>query len=54
MRQGVAPAQVRAICGWQDSDTMEHYMNLAGIGVRGATANHRIIPNKAAMARFLK
>lgn len=53
MRQGVAPATVRKICGWEDAETMEHYIDLAAIGLQGVLDSHRVIPDKDAMAKVV-
>jgi hypothetical protein len=42
------------ICGWKDLKTMQRYIRLAGIEVRGATNSIRILPEKEAMGRVLE
>jgi integrase len=37
IKDGVAPAIVMKICGWQDLKTMQRYVRLAGVEVEGAT-----------------
>ncbi|NQZ02374.1 MAG: site-specific integrase, partial [Bdellovibrionales bacterium] len=43
IRDGVAPGVVMKICGWKDLKTMQRYIRLAGVEVRGATKNLRLL-----------
>lgn len=40
---GIAPAQIMKICGWKDLKTMERYIRLAGIDVKGATDGLKLL-----------
>lgn len=54
MRQGTPPAVVMKICGWQSLATMQTYIRLAGIEVRGATDSLRILPERECVGRVVK
>ena len=49
IQQGIAPATVMKICGWQDMDTMARYIRLAGIDEKGATDNLKLLPTHEAV-----
>ncbi len=53
MRQNVAPATVRKICGWEDAETMEHYLDLAALEVKGATDGVRVMPEREAVGKVV-
>ena len=42
IRNGVPPIQIQKICGWNDLETMQRYIRLAGIETKGATEGLRI------------
>lgn len=46
----IAPARVMKICGWEQLDTMQRYVRMAGIDERGATDVLRVLPSDAALA----
>lgn len=54
IKDGVAPAIVMKICGWKDLKTMQRYIRLAGIEVKGATNSIRILPETEVMGRVLE
>ena len=54
IKDAVAPAIVMKICGWKDLKTMQRYIRLAGIEVRGATDGLKILPEAEAVARIYK
>lgn len=43
IRNGVPPIQIQKICGWRDLETMQRYIRLAGIEVKGATESLRVL-----------
>ncbi len=45
IRNGVPPIQIQKICGWKDLETMQRYIRLAGIEIKGATESLRILPD---------
>ena len=51
IKDGVAPAIVMKIAGWKDLKTMQRYIRLAGIEIRGATEKLKILPEKEVMGR---
>lgn len=53
IRDSVAPAVVMKICGWRDLKTMQRYIRLAGIEVRGATEGLKLLPEREAMGRVV-
>ncbi|GIL17043.1 MAG: hypothetical protein BroJett040_07940 [Oligoflexia bacterium] len=54
IRDGVAPAVVMKICGWKDLKTMQRYIRLAGIEVKGATDGLKLLPETEVMGRVLE
>ena len=54
IRDGVAPAVVMKICGWRDLKTMQRYIRLAGIEVKGATQGLKLLPEREAMGRVIE
>jgi integrase len=44
IRNGVPPIQIQKICGWRDLETMQRYIRLAGIEVKGATDSLQVLP----------
>lgn len=54
IRDGVAPGVVMSICGWKDLETMQIYIRRAGIEVKGATENLKLIDRRAAMGRVMQ
>ena len=53
IRDGVAPAVVMKICGWKDLKTMQRYIRLAGIEVKGATQGLKLLPEREVMGRVV-
>ena len=53
LRDGVAPAVVMKICGWEELDTMQRYIRLAGIEIDGATQGLEVMPMDEAMGRVV-
>lgn len=45
IRNGVPPIQIQKICGWRDLETMQRYIRLAGIEVKGATDSLQVLPD---------
>lgn len=42
------------ICGWKDLKTMQRYIRLAGIEVKGATQGLKLLPEREAMGRVIE
>lgn len=53
IRDSVAPAVVMKICGWKDLKTMQRYIRLAGIEVKGATKGLKLLPETEVMGRVV-
>ncbi|MGE0632688.1 MAG: tyrosine-type recombinase/integrase [Pseudobdellovibrionaceae bacterium] len=53
IRDSVAPAVVMKICGWRDLKTMQRYIRLAGIEVKGATLGLKLLPEREVMGRVV-
>jgi len=53
IRDSVAPAVVMKICGWKDLKTMQRYIRLAGIEVKGATLGLKLLPEREVMGRVV-
>lgn len=53
IKDGVAPAVVMKIAGWRDLKTMQRYIRLAGIEVKGATDGLKLLPEEEAIGRVL-
>jgi integrase len=53
IKDGIAPAVVMKICGWKDLKTMQRYIRLAGIEVKGATDGLKILPETEVMGRVI-
>lgn len=45
IRNAVPPIQLQKICGWKDLETMQRYIRLAGIEVKGATESLKVLPD---------
>ena len=45
----IAPARVMKICGWEQMETMQRYIRMAGIDERGATQVLRFLPSDHAV-----
>lgn len=45
IRNGVPPIQIQKICGWRDLETMQRYIRLAGIEIKGATESLQVLPD---------
>lgn len=54
IQAGVAPGQIMKICGWKDLKTMQRYIRLAGIEVKGATDGLKIIPHDQIMGTVVE
>lgn len=53
IKDGIAPAVVMKICGWKDLKTMQRYIRLAGIEVKGATQGLKLLPEREVMGRIV-
>lgn len=53
IKDGVAPAVVMKIAGWKDLKTMQRYIRLAGIEVKGATDGLKLLPEEEVMGRVV-
>lgn len=53
IRDGIAPAVVMKICGWKELKTMQRYIRLAGIEVKGATEGLKLLPEREVMGRVV-
>ena len=54
IRQGVAPIQIQKICGWRDLETMQRYVRLAGIEIKGVTEGLKILPEPEVFAKVIE
>ncbi len=54
IRDSVAPAVVMKICGWKDLKTMQRYIRLSGIEVKGATQGLKLLPEREVMGRVIE
>ncbi len=54
LRDGIASAQVMKICGWKDLKTMQRYLRLAAVDIKGVTNNLRLLPDKEVMGRVIE
>ncbi len=54
IKDGIAPAVIMKICGWKDLKTMQIYIRLAGIEVKGATEGLKIMPQEQVMGRVVE
>lgn len=54
IRDGIAPAVVMKISGWKDLKTMQRYIRLAGIEVKGATNGLKLLPEEEVMGRVFE
>lgn len=53
VQNGVAPAQVTAMGGWKDQETMAIYIRRAGIDIKGAAASLKLLPSREAAGRVV-
>ena len=53
MQNGVAPAQVMAMGGWKDQETMAIYIRKSGIDIKGATSELKLLPRREATDRVV-
>ncbi len=53
IKDGIAPAVVMKMAGWRDLKTMQRYIRLAGIEVKGATNGLKILPDEEVMGRVV-
>lgn len=51
IKDGIAPAIIMKICGWKELKTMQRYIRLAGIEVKGATEGLKILPPEETIGR---
>ena len=42
------------ICGWKDLKTMQRYIRLSGIEVKGATQGLKLLPERDVMGRVVE
>ena len=54
IKDGIAPAVIMKICGWRELKTMQRYIRLAGIEVKGATEGLKILPPERVMGRVVE
>lgn len=54
IKDGVAPAVVMKVCGWKDLKTMQRYIRLSGIEVKGATDGLKLLPEAEVMGRVVE
>lgn len=54
IRDAIAPAVVMKICGWKDLKTMQRYIRLSGIEVKGATEGLKLLPEREVMGRVVE
>lgn len=52
IRNGVPPIQIQKICGWRDLETMQRYIRLAGIEIKGATDSLKVLTDVKAMEQM--
>ncbi len=53
IKDGIAPGVIMKICGWKDLKTMQRYVRLSGLEVKGATESLRVLPAHEAMGRVV-
>lgn len=53
IKDGISPAIVMKVCGWKDLKTMQRYIRLAGIEVKGATDGLKILPEVEVVGRVV-
>lgn len=53
IRDGVAPAVVMKVGGWKDLKTMQRYIRLAGIEIKGATEGLKLLSERDTMGRVV-
>jgi len=53
IKNGVAPGKVMKMCGWKDLKTMQRYIRLAGIEVKGATDGLKLLPEEKMMGEVV-
>ena len=49
LAHNIDPGRVMKICGWEQLDTMQRYIRMAGIDERGATQVLRVLPSDEAL-----
>jgi len=54
IKDSIAPAIVMKICGWKDLKTMQRYIRLAGLEVKGATEHLKFLPEERTAARVVE
>lgn len=53
IRDGIAPAVVMKVSGWKDLKTMQRYIRLAGIEIKGATEGLKLLSERETMGRVV-
>jgi len=53
IKDGVAPGIVMKMAGWKDLKTLQIYIRLAGIEVKGATNGLKLLPETEVMGRVV-
>jgi integrase len=53
IKDGVAPGVVMKMAGWKDLKTMQRYIRLAGIEVKGATNGLKLLPESEVIGRVV-
>jgi integrase len=53
LSQGVSTIQIQRIFGWSELKTMQHYVRLAGVDVRGATEGLKLLPDSVVMQKVV-
>lgn len=54
LRNGISAAMVMRICGWTELKTMQHYIRLAGVEIKGATDSLRFETPEDAMGKVVE
>jgi integrase len=54
LQSGVPTVTVMAIGGWEDMETMMKYVRMAGVDVKGATQNLKLLPPREAIAKVIQ
>lgn len=52
LSNGVGVSRVMKICGWEDTETANHYVRLAGVDIKGATECLSILSQEAEVLAF--
>lgn len=54
IRMAIAPGKVMSIGGWKDLKTMQRYIRMAGIEVKGATEGLMLLPDRQVMGKVVE